>query len=342
MKIETRKPNQTQHTNSNQTQHTNSNQTSIHKQQPIKNSNQTQHTNSNQTQHTNSNQTQHTNSNQTSTHNIQQSITNSNVNYTQWPKLLKNTYNQIRPLVDNYPPYSIITNKLCSYDALINTEFEKYLPILYYRGKINNIDFSTLPNKFVIKPLNQSCSEGIMFINDKSKTSLQTIQSYYKSQKWFFPNRDQIMIQEYLFDINNKPMNREYKFHMYNGSVLYIDVIDNILNKSLHKRITYTRDWNRICMYHSNFKSTAPLHYNIKMPEFMNDMIDIVEKMHTYIISLTGLKWLRIDMFFTDCGIKFGEFCYTTNGGYGYIDPYNKQITNFVLNDKLFLEQNIK
>jgi len=153
---------------------------------------------------------------------------------------------------------------------------------------------------------------------------------YYKQLPKFNVNTDHVIVQELLLDINGNQINQEYKFYIHNGKVQIINVVNNILNKTTRKRIPFDINWNRIAVYSCK---TEPLDVTITKPSFMDDLITIAQDLANFFYSHVKLSFIRVDVYMTNNGVRFGEFAYTVNAGTGYTPEYESIIEEWINQD---------
>lgn len=248
---------------------------------------------------------------------------------------LKQECDIIRHLLLNHNDYqNIVINKAYCKKFLQTTKYNHLLPTMFYTGKITDIDLSVIQKPCIIKPTTLCSGHGVRIID--SCTTKQELIQYYKNLSRFNIDTDSIIIEELLLDVHGARINQEYKFYTYKGKVHIINVVNDILIPAKHTRIPFDRNWNRIHVYSGK---TAPINKTIQKPFFMDELIAIVEDISTFITSHLGLSFMRIDMYMTNKGIRFGEFSYTVNGGNGYTPLYDKLIASWIHNDRNVLKK---
>lgn len=219
----------------------------------------------------------------------------------QWIKIYGNL-EKVTKLIDKYEVRNYIKNKIG----------EKYLNKIYgIYTNVEEIDFDTLPNKFVLKNTNGS---GYNYIcKDKSKidiTKLKNILNSWLKSDFYQTTREiqykncvnRIIIEEYMEDKNGKL--NDYKFFCLGGKVRIIQVdIDRFKNA---KRNFYDCDWNLL-----NLKSKGMENYNntVNKPEKLDEMICLAEKL------AENIELLRVDFYYVDDNIYFGELTFTPANG---------------------------
>lgn len=192
---------------------------------------------------------------------------------------------------------------------------EDYLiPALGVYDDFNDIDFSKLPDKFVIKCTHDS---GSTTICDKNNMNIKKLEKLYNNyylkrdfsldtyEKHYHNIKHRIIIEQCM----GKAIN-DYKFLCFNGQPYYcwIDV-DRFGN---HKRNIYDMNWVLQPfqqMTYGNYKN------EIKCPKNFKKMIEIAQKL------CEGFDHVRVDLYNIDGKIYFGEMTFTNGSGFEIIDP---------------------
>lgn len=179
------------------------------------------------------------------------------------------------------------------------------VPELYWKGREHNkIDFSALPDRFVIRPTIGHSSglvflmkDGMNLMDKKSHTpeSIRTIlgEALQKNPCLEF------LVEEFLRDeAGEHRIPDDYKVYMFNGELASIQVI-NRLGPSKGFTSCYDEDWNRIPNVNIYYPQ-APLQ---KAPECLQGILD-----QARLLSKSYEIFVRIDFYATDKGAVFGEF----------------------------------
>lgn len=214
--------------------------------------------------------------------------------------------------VDKYRVREIIKNKIG----------EKYLIKLlgvYY--KVEDIEFDKLPQSFVLK-LNNGSGYNLI-IKDKSKIDQQEINillnswlksDFYKlTREKQYKNVKQLLIcEEYLEDKSGEL--KDYKFFCFGGKFKFVQVDTGRFSK--HIQNFYDLNWNKLDFTYICDK---------------NDFIDEKPKLYEKMIELSevlssGFPFVRVDFYYVNDKIYFGELTFTPNNGHEYIKPIEKDI----------------
>lgn len=239
--------------------------------------------------------------------------------------------------------------KLYYHNKLLTTLVDKYLVKEYVSnllgeeyvvknyGLWNNfddIDFDTLPNSFVLKCTHDSAS--YVLIRDKRLMNLKEIKKKLESHlklNYYNVHREwpykyctpRIMAEEYLNFELNQPL-IDYKFFCFNGKpkIMYIsaDTSDNA------RTDFFDMNYNHIDMRMKDLNSNELPH----KPYFFDKMKEMAE------ILSQGLPHVRVDFYYANNRIYFGEMTFFHNGGFQRIYP-NKW--NLILGDWISLPEPI-
>lgn len=201
---------------------------------------------------------------------------------------------------------------------------DKYLNKLYQVcDNAKEIDFNSLPQKFVIKTTDGGNGDNIFICQDKHsiniKDVIQKINGWrhkrYEniSREWAYTGatNSRIIVEEYLEDSNNKDGSiDDYKFLCFNGKFQYLWVDKN--RYSDHRRGFWDRNLNFLSDVKSDHKTfdTPPV-----LPSNIKEMISLSEKLSA------AFPFARIDWYNLNGVIVFGEITFYPWSGYVQYTP---------------------
>ncbi len=221
------------------------------------------------------------------------------------------------------PKMTILADKFKVREYIKNTVGEKYLVNLTgVYDKFDDIDFSKLPDRFVLK-VNWGSGQNLIVHNKNelniedarnkfNKWMMPTSNHYYFGLEWCYKNIEpKIICEEYLDSVSKSAL--DYKFLCFNGKPLYCWVSDKY--KDIQERSFYDMDWNmqniELVEPHK-IKAPAPL----KKPEKFEEMKELAN------ILCKDWPHIRVDFYKLDNGdIKFGELTFFTSCGYSRWAP---------------------
>lgn len=237
---------------------------------------------------------------------------------------LKNpiTYNekiQWLKLNDRNPVYTQLVDKY-EVKKYIEKEFgqEYLIPLIGVWNTFDEIDFSKLPNQFVLKCTHDS--GGVIICKDKSKLDLKKVKKkldkclkrnyFYLSREWPYKQVIPRIICEEFIDNEGKEID-DFKIMCFNGE-------PRLIQHHQNRTTNYTLDFYDINWNKTDITQGVPNSlYASKKPDKLNEMLEISKK----ISDNTSL--CRVDFYYLDNKIYFGEVTYYPTSGFTLFE--NKQ-----------------
>ena len=224
-------------------------------------------------------------------------------------------------LYDHNPEYTKMVDKYEVKEYISKIIGKKYIiPTIGIYENFDDINFESLPNKFVMKCTHDSGSVCIckdktqMNINEyrkKIEKSLK-INYYYSGREWPYKNvKPRIIIEKYLDDLSDNQIN-DYKFMCFNGKVECSFVCTERDNKDKGLAVTFfNREWKKLPFQrhyrNSNKKIEKPINYD--------KMIVLAEKLSQ------GIPFIRVDFYEVDKKVYFGELTLYPGSGFEEFTP---------------------
>jgi len=214
--------------------------------------------------------------------------------------------------VDKYEVRSFVESRGCT-DNLV-----KLYGVWDDASKIN---FSELPNQFVLKTTNGGGGEDVVLVRDKSKINQQEIVKFLNDKlkkevnggrEWAYTGiaNPRIICEELLVNKDNPEAGVEdFKILCFSGDPKYIIVDkDRYID---HRRNFYTTDWERISVTtdHEQFESDYP------KPKNFEKMLEIARNLSA------DFPFVRVDLYNVDGKIYFGELTFYPWTGYVQFSP---------------------
>lgn len=212
---------------------------------------------------------------------------------------------------------------------------EHIIPTLGIWARVEDIDFDSLPDKFVLKCTHDSGS--VIVCTDKSTFDLGVAKkklseclkkNYYRySREWpykFVVPR--ILAETYLEDEigSNKGLS-DYKFFCFNGTPKLLYLSSELSNHD-RARISFVElDWS---MSPFSRKDYAPYKALPPKPDCFDDMLIICKKL------CKGHDFVRVDLYAVGNRIYFSELTFYPCGGYM---PFSTENQDKKMGDMLFL-----
>lgn len=248
------------------------------------------------------------------------------------------TYNeklQWLKIHDQHDEYTIMVDKYLAKSFVKERIGGEYvIPTLGVWNKFSEIDFSILPNQFVLKTTHDS--GGVVIVKDKSSLNMKIAEQVLTKSlhhNYYLANREypykrvppRIIAENYLIDESGVEL-KDYKVFCFNGVPRAIQVdYDRFVG---HKRNMYDTEWNRL-----PFTLEYPTDWNIEIakPVNLSKMLDISAKLSK------GIPHVRVDLYNVSGHIYFGELTFFHGGGY---ESFTPECWNKIFGDWIDLPSN--
>lgn len=242
-------------------------------------------------------------------------------------------------LYNRKPEYTKMVDKAAVKDFVARTIGSEYIiPTLGIWNKFDDIDFRMLPDKFVLKTTHSGGGGGVIICRDKDTFNIneakKTLEGslkcdlYNQFREWPYKDVPRMIIAERLLEIPNKDDLTDYKIYCFNGEPYYIQVIQD---RNTSETIDFfDLNWNHqeFCGLNENIsQSKNP----ISRPSKLKDMITIARKLSK------GTVFIRVDLYFIEDKIYFGELTFYPAAGMGSFRPniWNLRMGNLIKLQKI-------
>lgn len=195
------------------------------------------------------------------------------------------------------------------------------IPLIGKWDSVDEIDWETLPKKFVMK-----CNNGsgdVVVCKDKSKLDIEATKNHFRkclneklsvlSGEPHYAKIKPCIIAEELLDASTQPCNStsliDYKIWVFDGKPLFTWCTWN--REMYHANVAlYDMDWN----FHPEW-SVWTSHYikpdqHVPKPSCFDQLMDAAGKLGK------GQPVARVDMYVVNNKVYFGEITMTSQGGY--------------------------
>ena len=222
-------------------------------------------------------------------------------------------------LYDRNSDYTIMVDKSLAKDYVGNIiGSDKIINTLGVYDKFDDIDFNTLPEKFVIKPTHTS---GDVFIcKDKSKIDMKQLKK--KTKKWLkrnyykvhreWPYKDikrKLIVEEFMADSKQEDL-VDYKVMCFNGEPKIIFTCTDRFESNL-KVTFFDKKWEQLpCSRHypaSEKKIDKPYNFDL--------MLELSKKLSK------DITFVRVDWYEINNKLYFGELTFYPGSGYEEFNP---------------------
>lgn len=223
----------------------------------------------------------------------------------QWLKLHDRDEEHVR-LVDKLAVRTFISEKIG----------EEYLTeLLGTWERAQDINFSILPQRFVLKCTHNS--GGVIVCKDKSRfnqaaarreLNRQLKRNYYtKGREWLYKNVPPRVICEAFIGDAAGALPDDYKFFCFDGIARAVCVCTNRSEKHADY-LFFDRDFNRFPVNEAT--ANLPEDFVFTKPAEFETMRTLAETLSA------GIKHVRVDLYNTGAGIKFGEMTFFDQSGF--------------------------
>lgn len=234
-------------------------------------------------------------------------------------------------LYDRNPEYTKMVDKYEAKEYVSNIIGKKYIiPTLGVWKNFEDIDFSKLPNQFVLKCTHDS--GGLVICKDKSKLNINEAKRkitkslkknyFYAEREWPYKNvKPKIIAEQYMVDDSGMKL-KDYKFFCFNGIAQTILVCSN-RNGSFKNTNFYDINWNLQPFTRENHKNNNE---QIKKPKNLDEMITIAEKLSK------DIPFVRVDLYEINRKVYFGELTFYPSSGFEGFEPeeWDKKLGNML------------
>ena len=213
---------------------------------------------------------------------------------------------------------------------------EHVIPTLGVWERAGDIDFDSLPERFVLK-CNHTSGEGLILCKDKARLNRKQAVSrldgamkrdyYLTYREW--PYRDvprKILAEPYLEDREAAALGLDtlpvYKFLCFEGEPRIIQTIQN--DKMPNESIDYfDPDWNLLPFRQNYPHSAVPT----ARPQRLEAMLDLAKRLSS------GFHFLRVDLYEVNGDIFFSEFTFFSDAGFAPFEPeeWNRTLGSWIL-----------
>ena len=219
-------------------------------------------------------------------------------------------------LYNRKPEYTMMVDKYAVRKYIADTIGEEYLiPLLGVWDNPDDIDFDALPNQFVLK-CNHNSGLGMCICKDKSKLDIAKVkaelrkglkQDYYLTcREWPYKNvKRRIIAEKYMSDEGKEELS-DYKVLCFNGEPKIVEVHKGRFNGQ-HTADNYDIFWNKTDIEQYDLPKTNEL---MPKPAFLEEMLYLSRLLSKNLIHV------RVDWYFTNNRLYFGELTFYDGSGY--------------------------
>lgn len=198
---------------------------------------------------------------------------------------------------------------------------EYVIPTIGVWESAEEIDFDSLPDKFVMKATHDS--GGVVICRDKSKLDREAARKkmsealqrdfYAVTREWPYKNVKRRIIAEQLLEVDGDTTNgsiNDYKFFCFNGKVRFMKV--DVDRDTDHRANYYDTKFHLLNFTETRFGfADKP----VEKPVHFEKMIELAEKL------AKDKRFLRVDFYEVGDRLYFGEITFFPDSGVGRFTP---------------------
>ncbi len=195
---------------------------------------------------------------------------------------------------------------------------EYLIPMLGVWDDPDEIDFSELPERFVLKCTHNSggaivCADKAAFDEARARKELkrQLKRNYYTvGREWLYKDVPRRVLAEAFIGSEEGVLPADYKFFCFNGVARALIVCLNRVGNRVNSYY-FDRDFQLFPIQRTTIEK--PADFIIEKPPHFEQMLGLAEKLSR------GMPYVRIDLYDTPDGIRFGEFTFFGKSGFEYL-----------------------
>lgn len=219
-------------------------------------------------------------------------------------------------LYNHDPLYTILVDKFEVKGYVKEQIGEKYIiPTLGVWNSFDDIDFSKLPDQFVLKCTHDS--GGLVICKNKAtfdvKAAKKKIQKslrcnyYYMGFEWPYKNvKPRIIAEKYMEDHNTQDL-RDYKFFVFQGEVKALFIITNRNSKKQNIGLDFFDENFQHLPFTRGHDNAIEMP---KKPETFEEMKFLAKKLSK------DIPFVRVDFYDVNGQVYFGEMTFFPGGGW--------------------------
>ena len=225
-------------------------------------------------------------------------------------------------LYDRRPEYTVMVDKLRVRDYVAEKiGAEHLIPLLGHWDQYEDVDFSALPDQFVLKCNHDSGS--VKIVKDKKAIPQEEYRAFFDARlranpykygrEWPYKGVKPCIIAEKLMeDSAGKGELTDYKIHCFSGEPRAVQVISDRFSPDGIKNDFYSLDWKNMGIRRGtmgNADHAAP------RPEQLPELLALAKKL------AEGIPFVRTDFYVIDGKIYFGEITFFPASGFNPFTP---------------------
>lgn len=236
-------------------------------------------------------------------------------------------------LYDRKPEYTTMVDKIAVKDYVASIIGDQYIiPTLGIWHHFDEIDFDSLPDKFVLKTNHGGGGSSVIVCKNKAKLNRDRAKSilekslksnlYNKNREWPYKNVKPMILAEQLLEDNGEHGLMDYKVFCCNGEPRMVKV--NYDKATDYHVCWYDLDWNKI--EGTTIYDPVDKNVDIEKPKELDSLLELARKLSK------DVSYLRVDFYCTNGNLKFGELTFFPGGGFERFNPesFDEEIGSWI------------
>lgn len=227
-------------------------------------------------------------------------------------------------LYDRNPVYVVTSDKYAVRDYVKEKIGEEYLiPLIGVWDDPDDIDFSALPEQFVLK-CNHNSGTGMCICKDKSKLNTEKVKKALKkglnedyflcSREWQYKDiKRRIVGEKFMSEIDADDL-INYKIYCFNGEPKLFHISSNMAAHNGARLSFLDLDWNPLPFCRQDY---PPFEELPPQPDSKEEMLEVSRKLSE------SLPFMRVDLYEISGKVYFSELTLDPCGGYSPFEPEN-------------------
>ena len=224
-------------------------------------------------------------------------------------------------LYDRKPEYTVMVDKYKARDYISEKIGAGYLiPMLGVWNAPDEIDFDTLPDKFVLK-CNHNSGLGMCICKDKSALNIKNVkkrlkrglkQDYYLTgREWPYEDVPRKIIAEQFMNSDAGGLT-DYKVHCFNGAPKLILVCKDRFTSTGLTEDFFTSSWEHLDIRRPTHPNSSA---EIAQPEELPEILMLAKQLSE------GIPFLRVDFYIIEHKVYFSELTFYPAAGFEKFVP---------------------
>ena len=244
---------------------------------------------------------------------------------------------------DRNPLYTKLVDKYAVREYIAEKIGEEYLiPLLGVWDRVEDIDFNSLPDQFVLKCTHDSAS--VIICRDKKTFDIEQAKKklsrclkrnfYYSNREWPYKNVKPRVIAEKMMLNSEGELPKDYKFICFEGRprLLFLDIgVCESGNLGGHAEEYYRNIYDMEFAPVQMIETREHFQINeIQCPE----TFEIMKRIATRLCD--SLHHCRVDLYDIDGKIYFGEITFYHGSGYNFFEPisWDEELGSWIKQDR--------